>query len=796
MDANGQQFWMVSDVEQLAAFNGLAWDTQDRVIKLQSQRVMDDLPIDRVQATTFFNAPSATVDAFGTWAFVNNDRSGILAAGAFEAPYSVYSTETGLILDIAMGDDGYLYVLIIDSVEGCVLRLIDPRHIEDIITVPVPDAGVADCMVTTSTGGGWLLNRETGQLFRIIGVPKPSKPTTIYDPGTERPCNEDPTPVSIVLDEGRPILENYTAIEMCSNTSGDVALLLWPDDETHNAVIQFITKRGLSYPIELYDAIAPYSLGYVGNNLWAVLFEDHNEAIVYSLPGSPKYPSETVKAVGSRYPLTRGTESDFQNRPFCRSLIAPVNYQANLNHEGFRPRPLYALSKPNYSKYGSTTLINSFDGLEAGTVWHRIYIEANIPAGTGIRLWLSSADTISELTSASSHPHQFGHIPGELITYNNEPIPKGSFCVENSEIPYHKGLLHCKNKTNEAGLFTVLAQRIGKAVRHIKGRYLHVRIELYGNGQVTPELAAIRFYAPRFSYLDKYLPDLYRETRFGDDADAKSAASPQDFLQRFLCLFEGILTPLEDKIAKSYLITSPDTAPADALDWLSQWIGLTLEAGISEQQRRKLIANAMPLYRQRGTYAGLALALDMATGNMVSNGEIVILEDFRLRRTFATIIGADLTVENDPLMMNDIPSANSYLGDTFYLGDDTQENRQIKREFLALYNLDVHLTQTEEIAVKRFFERLSNRITVLVHHKQPEVIFKLVRKLVSLEAPAHITTRILGASHPLIIGLYSLVGVDTYLKRKPGMRPAKVDEFYFGRRGQITQRASLDNRME
>lgn len=46
-------------------------------------------------------------------------------------------------------------------------------------------------------------------------------------------------------------------------------------------------------------------------------------------------------------------------------------------------------------------------------------------------------------------------------------------------------------------------------------------------------------------------------------------------------------------------------APAEFLAWLAGWVALSLRGDITEAQQRVLIANVVPLYRQRGTKAGL-----------------------------------------------------------------------------------------------------------------------------------------------------------------------------------------------
>jgi phage tail-like protein len=186
--------------------------------------------------------------------------------------------------------------------------------------------------------------------------------------------------------------------------------------------------------------------------------------------------------------------------------------------------------------------------------------------------------------------------------------------------------------------------------------------------------------------------EIFRETVFGPDADDKvSPAKPgsrHDFFERFLDNFEGVLTPLEDRIASSYLLTDPRSTPEDALEWLGTWIGLTFDPAYPKDRRRELIEAAPALYQRRGTYDGLRLALNLATGGAIERRDVLVLEDFRLRRTFATILGADLADEDDPLLGGLAVSGNSYVGDTLFLGD---ENR---KEFLALFSADLAVTET------------------------------------------------------------------------------------------------------
>ncbi|HEX6289754.1 MAG TPA: phage tail protein [Herpetosiphonaceae bacterium] len=100
------------------------------------------------------------------------------------------------------------------------------------------------------------------------------------------------------------------------------------------------------------------------------------------------------------------------------------------------------------------------------------------------------------------------------------------------------------------------------------------------------------------SYL-QYLPPCYQ-------AD--------DFLGRFLLIFEAINDPLERMIDQIPFYFDPRLTPESFLPWLASWVDLVLNENWTVEQRRALIRAAPDLYRWRGTRRGLSEYIKLYAG--------------------------------------------------------------------------------------------------------------------------------------------------------------------------------------
>ncbi len=217
------------------------------------------------------------------------------------------------------------------------------------------------------------------------------------------------------------------------------------------------------------------------------------------------------------------------------------------------------------------------DGKEWDCVWHRVLLDAIVPEGASLLLESRAGNELPGLESEA---------------WQREPAPY--LRPGGSELPFQPSLQEGSGAPG-AGTWELLLQ-------NARGRYLQLRLTLEGTGRNTPRVRALRAYYPRFSYLKKYLPDLYAE-------DAASAG----FLERYLANAEGMLTQWEDRIASMQTLFDVRAIPADYLDWLAGWFGTLLEPSWDEGRRRLFLAHAVELFGQKGSVPGMLRMLRLAT---------------------------------------------------------------------------------------------------------------------------------------------------------------------------------------
>ncbi len=87
-----------------------------------------------------------------------------------------------------------------------------------------------------------------------------------------------------------------------------------------------------------------------------------------------------------------------------------------------------------------------------------------------------------------------------------------------------------------------------------------------------------------------------------------------DFLGRFLLIFESLWEPLERRQDQIAMYFDPYTCPPSFFPWLGSWLDLSINTDWPEPRIRRFIAEATDLYRWRGTRYGIERMIEVCTG--------------------------------------------------------------------------------------------------------------------------------------------------------------------------------------
>ncbi len=767
---------------------GLFYCSKNNTLQLRSKRSGSAPPEYFPLAAQMVNVAPMTLDQYGNYARWDTTGNVVMAGGSgpSDAPapneVPIYAPGTPSVTDLVMGYDGILYVAV-----GGSLVMIDRRNRWPNYTLAVPDF-IFWRLAALPEGGVIALDRTKPQLGIVAGQPLQTGPVDIPAPGVLRPCQANPDPPQIVSRTPLPAGETFVALAPMDMTQqpAQFALMSGTIDAKNNPIanIRILNEATPSgSALQLGGVQWPYALAWLGESQFAVFATNVNEALIYDLSDA----GDTLVPAGETYVLPASNVG-----PIVHGFNLPPNY-SNLPGNAPIMLPLLPLSLNTLASRGATNPTGPavIDSGISQCMWHRLFLEAVVPPRCGAVIWLTASDRIADLFNPSWqwYPHILGtpdasSIPAAMLS----STPTAVWQSIPTEVAFAPTLLKGPPVQNTQGLFMVLVQRANKAVRNLTGRFLGVRIQLNGDGRNSPQIAGMRIYGPRFSYVQKYLPQIYHEPKFPPAADQDGNCTRHDFFERFVDLFESQFTRIEDRIANAYLLMRPESTPSDSLDWLGAWVGIG-PGGYPQDRRRARLEATPNLYQWRGTIKGVTQALDVATNGACSRGAIIVIEDFRLRHIFATILGADLSIRNNPLLPGYSGSSNSIVGDSLFLGDPGMQ-----AELQALYQTDLDIPGDAQ-AAQKLYDQLAYRMTVFIHNQVENVNLKMVQRIVDAEKPAHVQAFVRLATQPFMIGLASLLGVNSYLGSDPPRNPVTVGVSDVGRYDVVQETPSLDPRM-
>lgn len=791
MDANGHRFWMLSEPEDFNLSDGSCQHSGDCLHlagNIELAQSGEAQAATRAKAIAASNLPPVAIGHFGDWAFFDptaptatepgsilattedGDLSPLMGIPAAADIRDLWADAEGILRvagRAASGENGIFFF----DMRG---RWADPVVIET--PGAEPDRGA----------GQWLLERSSGKLWREGGAALADLARRSYADHIFRPDPEYSNPLR--LEEQKPVsaAPAERLLDCAARADGLLAVLLCGSAASKRTTIELIPVRGERIRLDVPLTGFASSIGFIDAQRIALTYPGAKRVVVLTL-NEGENPSLSIEP--NRTPLILT-----QSARICRGAVDPahvVHFSEGSAQPIRPPRALQALSMPSYRGHGEAIAAGTIRGDTASMIWHRLVVEGDFPAGTGLAVELRVAEQEDQLETADLHTHYLGEIAVPA------GAPRLTWLDSASELPLQKPMIDAPPKPDRTGCFSGLIQNTNQVSRELSGRFAQIKLRLFGTGQASPSVAAIRLYGGRFSLARNYLPTVMQAPIDPQVRDQAGDAHPLDFLDRYVANFERTLTSMEDRVVAAPSLTDPMATPSQAIDWLSGWIGLVMKSGLNERQRRVMLANGMRLHRRRGTLPGLKLALDIASEGEVGRGGIVAIEDFRLRRVFSTILGADLGSEFDPLLAGPVESGNSFVGNTLHLGDADElenENQVLSdaqlTEIAALYRAPTDPDSLDE--VRGFFAQLAWRLTVLVHHDADEAKLALIRDVAAQMTPAHVKLHVERATRPLILGLYSLIGVDSYLRPRPGASPVVTDTSLLGVRDQIKALPSMD----
>lgn len=305
-----------------------------------------------------------------------------------------------------------------------------------------------------------------------------------------------------------------------------------------------------------------------------------------------------------------------------------------------------------------------FDGEARGFAWDRISFDLSIPAQCRLLVSTYVSDIAYDVKQIEDHQNWSTPI---LLESNSSP----EFLIQQN-----------------------------------KGRYLWVRIDAYGDGAHSPSISGIDIFGPRDSQL-ALLPAPFHQ-------DPVST----DFLDRFLSLQDAFLREAMSAFNQMNTILNTHSTPEEFLDWLGSWFDWRFLSSWSIETRRKMIAQSIEFYAERGTIAGLERLLRWHTG--LADSLPRVIEEYRLDKAINA-------------------------GDSAFLGGESVslEDQGAHRFYVLLPSSAVPDTQS----------------------------IQSIERLINAQKPAHTLFRVMVISPGLVPGRQARLGLDAIL---PDSRPASL----------------------
>lgn len=236
-----------------------------------------------------------------------------------------------------------------------------------------------------------------------------------------------------------------------------------------------------------------------------------------------------------------------------------------------------------------------FDSMQNETTWHRLRLDIQFPPDSLYKIRIYASDTTGIMIPVPG-------IRGKSLVDFNEYIADETIDVNRKIDTFDEINAEIYENTDDIIL------------RNLKGRYLWICIELINYEQESIKINSMKVEFPMVSFVD-YLPEIYRA-----EGDRNS------FTERFVSIFQSIYVDFEDKIDYTPLMFNVDRTNKDFLNWIGDWLSVKNASVWGEEKLRKIIKQAVKIYKIKGTKKAVAKIVQEYTGT-----EPIIVEQFDVK---------------------------------------------------------------------------------------------------------------------------------------------------------------------
>ena len=397
--------------------------------------------------------------------------------------------------------------------------------------------------------------------------------------------------------------------------------------------------------------------------------------------------------------------------------------------------------KPRYETRGKAVTF-ALDGAEFQNQWGIVYIDACIPEQCDVRIRFHTSDDLPEFNLLPRTPAHndsgFGVLPHDELS-PSMPDQRGSdnFAEQPAYRLYRRGDDDelAWSEATEAGAVTSECP-----VHAPPGRYLWVMLELIGTGRRAPRIHALRAQTQGHSLIS-HLPALYSR-----NSDVSS------FLRRYLAMPDSLQSYFDTAAFFRHVLLDPCSSPADMLPWLAGFVGLVLDERFDEGVRRRLVQEAVWLFRFRGTIKSLSRFLEIYIGVSV-----LIIEHYKVRGLGGALVGAEHPEDG-----------NAVLGAGYRVG-------------LALGQEESQVGGADSITEPLDQDRHAHRFTVLVPALLSSEQADVVDHIITTHRPAHTIFDVCTVEAGMRMGRGLHLDLTSIVGHSGGFMPLQVDASFLGR---------------